>query len=90
MPSIFPDHCPHCGAALPHGARVCPECGSDETTGWSPEASAGNLGLPDEEFDYDRFVNEEFGASRFKPHGLRWFWWAVALFLILLLVFLFR
>jgi hypothetical protein len=90
MASISPDHCPHCGAAVPRGANACPECGSDETTGWSPAASTDNLGLPDEEFDYDRFVNEEFGAGRLKPHGLHWFWWAVALFLILLLVFLFR
>ncbi len=30
-------HCPHCGAALRARARACPDCGSDETTGWAPE-----------------------------------------------------
>jgi len=30
-------HCPHCGAALPVRALACPDCGSDESTGWAPE-----------------------------------------------------
>lgn len=27
--------CPHCGAELKVGAKVCHNCGSDEDTGWS-------------------------------------------------------
>ena len=30
-------HCPHCGASLPRGASACPDCGSDEQTGWADE-----------------------------------------------------
>ena len=26
--------CPHCGADVPVGAKVCRECGSDAGTGW--------------------------------------------------------
>jgi ribosomal protein L40E len=86
---MTPEVCPHCGAEVPAGAKACPECGSDETTGWSERACADNLGLPDEEFDYEEFVKEEFGAGRAKPHSIRWFWWVVALLLVLLLAFLF-
>ncbi len=34
-------YCPHCDARVPAGATACPECGSDESTGWSEEASYG-------------------------------------------------
>jgi RNA polymerase subunit RPABC4/transcription elongation factor Spt4 len=29
--------CPFCGAFVPAGALSCPECGSDESTGWSDD-----------------------------------------------------
>jgi hypothetical protein len=73
-----PEVCPNCGAEVPPRARACPECGACEETGWSERAAADHLGLPDEEFDYDEFVREEFGPPRVKPRGVRWFWWAVA------------
>jgi glutaredoxin len=31
--------CEHCGAVVPPGATACPECGSDEQTGWADEDS---------------------------------------------------
>ena len=86
---MTPEVCPNCGAEVPAGAKACPECGSDAMTGWSEMAHADNLGLPDEEFDYDEFVKEEFGSGRAKPRSITWFWWGVALLLVLLLTFLF-
>jgi hypothetical protein len=71
---------------VPRNAKACPECGADEKTGWSDNAYASNLGLPDDEFDYDEFVKEEFGGER-KPRGIAWLWWATALILILLFLF---
>jgi uncharacterized membrane protein YvbJ len=85
---MSPDVCPNCGAEVPPNAKACPECGSDETTGWSEKASADNLGLPDEEFDYEEFVKDEFGGAT-KPRGIGWFWWVVVLILVALLIFLF-
>jgi uncharacterized membrane protein YvbJ len=82
------DNCPHCGADLPRKAKACPECGSDENTGWSDSAYAGRLGIPDEDFDYNRFVQEEF-ARETKPRGISWLWWATALGLILIFIFIF-
>jgi len=86
-----PEVCPQCGALVPPKARSCPECGSDEKTGWSERAQAQRLGLPDDEFDYDEFIKEEFGESgepagnRLKPRGLGWLWWLVAAGLLALI-----
>ena len=79
-----PEACPNCGAEVPHGAKACPECGSDASTGWSEEARYDNLDLPDDKFDYDDFVKQEFGSGGkpAPPHGIRWFWWLVAVGLI--------
>ncbi len=77
-----PDVCPNCGAEVPPGARACPECGSDEQTGWSDEARVGGLDLPDEEFDYEDFAKREFGHNEVVPRGIHWFWWGVALALL--------
>ena len=84
---MSPEICPNCGAEVPRNAKACPECGSDETTGWSEKAHADNLGLPEEKFDYDKFVKEEFGTGRAKPHGIGWFWWLVAVVAAILVSF---
>lgn len=81
-----PEVCPNCGTMVPPKARACPECGADEQTGWSDEAHAQRLGLPDEQFDYDEFVKEEFGGkqeSRVRPQGISWIWWVAAVLLLL-------
>jgi hypothetical protein len=78
---VSPDFCPNCGAEVLRNAKVCPECGSDEKTGWSETAYAGGLGLPDEDFDYDGFVKEELGPGVAKPRGIHWLWWLTALIL---------
>jgi zinc ribbon protein len=81
---VTPEICPNCGAEVPPRAKACPECGSDEKTGWSERAHADHLGLPDEEFDYDEYVKREFGPSKPKPQGIAWYWWLVAIGLLLL------
>ena len=60
---MTPEICPNCGAEVPRGAKACPQCGSDEQTGWSEEAATGGLDLPDEDFSYDDFVKREFGSE---------------------------
>ena len=86
-----PEICPNCGAEVPRNAKACPECGSDEQTGWSDEAYAGGLDLPDEKFDYDDFVKREFGGKSPVPRGLHWFWWVIALVILgVLLLFWLR
>jgi hypothetical protein len=81
-----PEVCPNCGADVPPNAKACPECGSDEQTGGSEEAPPGGLDLPEDRFEYDEFVQREFGGSQPVPHGIHWFWWLAGLILIASLV----
>jgi len=80
--------CPNCGADVPPKAKACPECGADEKTGWSEAAGTEGLDLPDENFDYEDFVKREFGGGKKNPvpHGIHWFWWAVAIIVLLAIV----
>ena len=78
---MAPEICPVCGAEVPPNAKACPECGSDETTGWSEEAHASGLDLPDENFNYEDFLKREFGKEK-RPRGIHWFWWIVAVLLL--------
>ncbi len=71
-----PEICPVCGEEVPHGALACPECGADERSGWAEDVVDG-LDLPEEEFDYEEFVQKEFGRE-VKPEGIGWAWWAAA------------
>ena len=41
--------CPNCGAEVPIKALSCPECGSDEKTGWSEDTMYDGLDLPEVE-----------------------------------------
>ena len=82
----MPEVCPNCGAEVPPDAKACPECGSDEQTGWSEAARYDDLNLPDGNFDYDDFVKREFGGDRTKPRGIHWFWWLVAILVIAALI----
>lgn len=86
-----PEICPHCGTDVPRNALACPECGSDYETGWSDDADAQRLGLPDEKFDYDEFVKEEFGPEQHpgqRKMGMLWWIAAIVLFIALLFFFL--
>jgi len=85
-----PEVCPNCGAEVPRRAKACPSCGADEHTGWSEDsrqATASDLGLPDEDFDYDDFVKREFAPTSPKPRGLSWIWWLVGIALLLAILF---
>ena len=85
---MTPEICPNCGAEVPPNAKACPECGSDEETGWSEETKADALDLPEENFDYQDYVKREFGAKQALPHGISWFWWVAAILVLAAFVFL--
>ena len=83
---MAPEICPNCGADVPRKARACPECGANEQTGWSEAARTDGLDLPDENFDYNDFVKRELGGESPVPRGIHWFWWVIAL--VVVVVFL--
>jgi hypothetical protein len=82
-----PSICPVCSADLPPNAKACPECGACDKSGWSEDASGDGVGLPDEDFDYDKFLAEEFGGGA-KKNGRERFWWIAAVFVLIAFVWL--
>lgn len=72
--------CPNCGADVPGGAKSCPECGSDERTGWSEDTYLDGVSLPDED--------DEPAGSEQKPGGIldsgKILWIVVAVVLVVL------
>lgn len=87
---MAPDLCPNCGAIIEDERAVaCPECGADENAGWNDRATAQRLDLPDDEFDYDGFIENEFASKSSNPlkvEGISWATWIVAIIVLLLLL----
>ena len=82
-----------CSHDVPRGALACPECGADHHSGWRDDATQYDaLDLPDEDFDYDEFVQKEFGSSpqrSFKPEGMKTIWWITAIVILVASVVLY-
>ena len=74
-----PEICPVCGEDVPRGALACPECGADHNSGWREDADTYDaVDLPDQDFNYDKFIREEFGSAP-KPAGVKAIWWITAI-----------
>ncbi len=77
-----------CGEDVPPDALACPACGADHASGWNEEAAAyDGLDLPDEEFNYEEYLEREFGAPR-RPRGIGRGWWIAAIGVLALFVLL--
>ena len=77
-----PDVCPVCGEDVPRSSLACPECGADHHSGWREDADTYDaVNLPNEDFNYDKFVREEFGSTP-KPAGVKTVWWVAGIVLI--------
>lgn len=77
--------CQACGAEVKANAKVCPECGSDEETGWSDHTYLDGISIPDEE-DYQEILSSEFPQ---KQTGLRHISWQSIVGMIVLIVFIY-
>jgi RNA polymerase subunit RPABC4/transcription elongation factor Spt4 len=81
--------CPVCGATVPTKARACPECGSDEKTGWSDRTIYDGTGIEDpDEFDYENWKRRELGGVSRKS-VIKWVWLLVAVLLFILFLWMF-
>jgi hypothetical protein len=83
--------CPDCGSEVRVGSRGCTRCASEQATKswrkrkpWEQDESHDGLNLPDEEFNYEEFLDEEFGGGR-KKSAMEWVWWTTALVLVIAL-----
>ena len=84
-----PEVCPVCGEDVPPNAKACPECGADEKSGWRPDALTSDaLDLPDDDFDYHEFIEQEFGGgkSKLRPATI---WVVAAAILVVVLLWLY-
>lgn len=87
-----PGQCPVCGEWVRRGQAACEECGACAKSGWRGESGVEGLDLPDEDFDYEAFVEREFGQGN-KPRigegrlGRVWWWAAVAVLAAMLWMF---
>lgn len=82
--------CPNCGEEVPAKARACPACGADEKTGWSDNTIYDGTGIEDpEEFDYEDWKRREVSGRQPRRTRKQWFWWVVAILILLALVWLF-
>ena len=78
-----PGVCPVCGTGVPPAAQACPDCGADHNSGWREDAIASDgLDLPEDDFDYDAYVREEFDPT-VKPRGIKTGWWLAAILVVL-------
>jgi uncharacterized membrane protein YvbJ len=76
-----PKVCPVCGEDVPRTALACPECGADHASGWREDAETYDaVDLPDEDFNYEEFVKQEFGSSR--RSAIKTVWWITAILLV--------
>jgi len=84
-----PDICPVCNEDVPPRALACPECGADHNSGWRDDANSyDGLGAEEDEFDYEKFVRDEFGSSP-KPTRISTMWWITAILILLALTVLY-
>src|SRR5947199_10427615 len=84
-----PEVCPVCGEDVPRDAPACPQCGADHDSGGKEDAETyDGVDLPEHDFNYAEFVNQEFG-SRAKPPRLKTIWWIVGIALIVAFVLYF-
>ena len=81
--------CPICGTEVSVKAKACPECGSDERTGWSDKTIYDATGIedPEDDFDYDDFVEKEFGKPKLASRG-RWGGWFAIIVIVVLILWL--
>jgi RNA polymerase subunit RPABC4/transcription elongation factor Spt4 len=82
--------CPVCGADVPGNAKACPECGSDEKTGWSDNTIYDGTGIEDpEEFVYEDWKRREVQGRGPRRTSKQWLWSVVGVVILAALLWLF-
>ena len=72
-----------------HPSRGCSRCTKNAPKSWAEEPHLDGVSLPDDpdDFDYNEFVDREFGRSAsIKPPHLAWKWWLTAIILLALMI----
>ena len=84
--------CPFCETEVAVG-KPCPGCAKKAKKprpakkSWEQDGSADGLGLPDDDFNYEDFIAREFGKAPHRKTGLKWYWWALAVALLIGMIY---
>ena len=86
--------CPTCGSEVKVGA-VCPGCvpkrhrrkkrvraGPKKRKPWEQDAIYDGIGIPDDEFDYEDFIQKEFSKKPHRKLTIKWYWWLTGVVLL--------
>lgn len=83
--------CPECGAEVRVGSKGCIRCASDRATKhWDQDEFHHRLGLFEDDFSYEEFIDNEFRGGSKKPASKRFWWWLGLVLLIGWAVIAFR
>ncbi len=89
MTEVMSYVCPFCGGEVRVG-KPCPGCAKKvkkpAKKPWEQISAQDGLDLPDGDFDYEDFIAREFGKAPHRALGLKWYWWALAVLLLVVMV----
>lgn len=84
--------CPFCDLEVRVG-RPCEGCSKKQKPvpantkrSWEQDKMYAGMDLSHEDFDYDEFVAKEFGYLPHKKIGVKWYWWALGVVLVGLMI----
>ena len=84
-PEVLSYVCPFCGSDVQVG-KSCPGCAKTakkpQRRSWQQDKSKDGLDLPDDDFDYEKFVASEFGKAPHRELGVKWYWWLLGVALL--------
>jgi hypothetical protein len=86
MPETLTYLCPFCGSDVRVGIPCLGCAKKTKKRSWEQPPSQDGLDLPDDDFDYDDFIQREFGKLPHRRFHLPWYWWALGVCLILTLL----
>ena len=80
--------CPECEADVSPNALGCRTCGARKENGrWLRSSIYDGIGVDgDDDFDYEEFVEREFGSGQRRKTPKEKFWWLVAVFVLLVFI----
>jgi hypothetical protein len=85
MAEVLSYVCPYCGCEVRVG-KTCSGCAKKankpKPRSWEQDQSKDGHDLPDDDFDYEKFVAREFGKSPHQLLGIKWYWWLLAMLLL--------
>ena len=92
MPKALRYLCPFCETEVAVG-QPCPGCAKKArkirlpTKSWEQDSTADGVDLPDDDFNYDDFVAREFGKAPHRRTGLKWYWWILAVLILIGMIY---